>query len=51
MTEQIERVEATERAETATQERSGYDARAAQQKWQAFWAADQTFVPADGGST
>ena len=51
MTEQIERVEATERAETATQERSGYDARAAQQRWQAFWAADQTFVPADDGSS
>src|SRR5215218_4172886 len=51
MTEQIERVEATERAETATQERSGYDARAAQRRWQAFWAADRTFVPADDGSS
>ena len=50
MTEQIERVKATERAETATQERSGYDARAAQERWQAFWEADRTFVPADDGS-
>ncbi|GAA3694373.1 leucine--tRNA ligase [Microlunatus aurantiacus] len=27
-----------------------YDPAAAQQRWQAFWAADQTFVPADDGS-
>jgi leucyl-tRNA synthetase len=50
MTEQIERVEATERAETATRERTGYDARAAQDRWQAFWEADNTFVPKDDGS-
>ena len=51
MTEQIERVEeAAERAETAPRERTGYDARAAQDRWQAFWEADKTFVPADDGS-
>ena len=50
MTEQIERVEATERGEIMTRERTGYDARAAQQRWQAFWEADKTFVPADDGS-
>ena len=51
MTEQIERVEeAAERADTAPRERTGYDARAAQERWQAFWEADQTFVPADDGS-
>ena len=27
-----------------------YDPVAAQQRWQAFWAADRTFVPADDGS-
>ncbi len=30
--------------------RSGYDAAAAQQRWQAFWAADNTFSPKDDGS-
>ena len=51
MTEQIERVEeAAERAATAPRERNGYNARAAQERWQAFWEADQTFVPADDGS-
>jgi leucyl-tRNA synthetase len=51
MTEQIERVEeAAERADTAPRERTGYDARAAQERWQAFWEADKTFVPADDGS-
>ncbi len=30
-------------------ERTGYDAAAAQERWQAFWAADQTFTPADDG--
>ena len=50
MTEQIERVKATERAETATRERGGYNARAAQERWQAFWEADKTFAPADDGS-
>ena len=50
MTEQIERVEATERTETATREQTGYDARAAQERWQAFWEADKTFLPADDGS-
>ena len=50
MTEQIERVEASESADTATRERTGYDARAAQERWQAFWEADKTFVPKDDGS-
>ena len=50
MTEQIERVEATERGETVTREPTGYDARAAQERWQAFWEVDKTFVPADDGS-
>jgi leucyl-tRNA synthetase len=50
MTEQIERVDTAERAETAIREPTGYDARAAQQRWQAFWEADKTFVPADDGS-
>jgi leucyl-tRNA synthetase len=50
MTEQMERVGATERAETPTRERTGYDARAAQERWQAFWEADKTFVPRDDGS-
>jgi leucyl-tRNA synthetase len=49
MTEQIERVEEAA-AQTAPRERTGYDARAAQERWQAFWEADQTFVPADDGS-
>lgn len=30
--------------------RSGYDAPAAQEKWQQFWEADRTFAPADDGS-
>src|SRR5215216_3263833 len=51
MTEQIERVDTPEPADTVNREPSGYDARAAQERWQAFWEADQTFVPADGGST
>ncbi len=49
MTEQIERVDTAEPADTGTREPSGYDARAAQQRWQAFWEADKTFVPADDG--
>jgi leucyl-tRNA synthetase len=50
MTEQMERVGATERGVTPTRERGGYDVRAAQEKWQAFWEADKTFVPKDDGS-
>jgi leucyl-tRNA synthetase len=30
--------------------RSGYDAAAAQEKWQLFWEADGTFTPVDDGS-
>ena len=50
MTEQIDRVEAPEEADSATRERAGYDARAAQERWQAFWEADKTFAPTDDGS-
>ena len=50
MTEQIEQVEHSEPADTGTRERPGYDARAAQERWQAFWEADKTFVPKDDGS-
>jgi leucyl-tRNA synthetase len=50
MTEQIERVETPEPAEAPPGERAGYDARAAQERWQAFWEADKTFVPKDDGS-
>ena len=50
MTEQMERVEATERVEAAARERTAYDAPAAQQKWQAFWEADKTFMPKDDDS-
>jgi len=31
-------------------ERRGYDAKAAQERWQAYWAEQGTFVPADDGS-
>ena len=50
MTEQMERVDTPEPADTVTREPSGYDARAAQERWQAFWKADKTFVPVDDGS-
>ncbi|HET8914061.1 MAG TPA: leucine--tRNA ligase [Propionibacteriaceae bacterium] len=50
MTEQMERVDTPEPADTVNREPSGYDARAAQERWQAFWEADETFVPADDGS-
>jgi leucyl-tRNA synthetase len=50
MTEQIERVDTAEPADRSSREPSGYDARAAQQRWQAFWEADKTFAPADDGS-
>jgi leucyl-tRNA synthetase len=33
-----------------SREPTSYDADAAQQRWQAFWEADKTFVPADDGS-
>lgn len=32
------------------QEARGYDIAAAQEKWQAFWEADNTFAPLDDGS-
>jgi leucyl-tRNA synthetase len=50
MTEQMERVDTPERADAVSAARTSYDARAAQEKWQAFWEADKTFVPVDDGS-
>jgi leucyl-tRNA synthetase len=50
MTEQIERVDTAERSDAVSREPTSYDAHAAQQRWQAFWEADKTFVPADDGS-
>jgi leucyl-tRNA synthetase len=50
MTEQMERVDTPERADAVSGERTGYDARAAQEKWQAFWEADKTFVAVDDDS-
>jgi leucyl-tRNA synthetase len=50
MTEQMERVEATERVEAPARESTAYDAPAAQKKWQAFWEADKTFMPKDDDS-
>jgi len=50
MTEQMERVDAPARADAVSGERISYDARAAQEKWQAFWEADKTFAPVDDGS-
>jgi leucyl-tRNA synthetase len=35
---------------TEQAERTGYDAASAQQRWQAFWEEDQTFVARDDGS-
>ena len=32
---------------TQEQIRAGYDPAAAQERWQKFWEADQTFVPVD----
>ena len=34
---------------TEQAERTGYDAVSAQQRWQAFWEEDQTFVTRDDG--
>ncbi len=39
----------TEQAER-TDQRMGYDAVAAQQRWQEFWEDDATFTPADDGA-
>jgi leucyl-tRNA synthetase len=50
MTEQMERVDAPARADAVSGERISYDARAAQEKWQAFWEANKTFAPVDDGS-
>jgi leucyl-tRNA synthetase len=50
MTEQMERVDTPKRADAVSAARTSYDARAAQEKWQAFWEADKTFVPVDDGS-
>ena len=37
-------------ADPESREENRYDPAAAQQRWQEFWAADQTFVPVDDGS-
>ena len=51
MTDQIERTEVAESAgEGGTRSARGYDAVAAQERWQAFWEADRTFLPKDDGS-
>ena len=52
MTEQIvaEPVTAERRPEVEAREDHRYDPVRAQQRWQEFWAADQTFVPVDDGS-
>ena len=38
------------RTSGATADEHRYDPAAAQQRWQAYWAENQTFVPADDGS-
>src|ERR671910_947062 len=51
MTDQIERTEVAEPAgEGSTRSARSYDATAAQERWQAFWEADRTFLPKDDGS-
>jgi leucyl-tRNA synthetase len=49
MTDQWEQAEAAPIA-GAGETRPGYDAAAAQQRWQEFWETNQTFVPSDDGS-
>jgi leucyl-tRNA synthetase len=39
----------TDQAEAVRTASAGYDAGAAQERWQAFWESDQTFAPADDG--
>ncbi len=50
MTDQIERTQVAEPAGDGDRRVSGYDAPAAQERWQAFWEADGTFLPSDDGS-
>ena len=50
MTDQVERTEVAEPAAEGTRSARGYDATAAQERWQAFWEADRTFLPKDDGS-
>ncbi|GAA1829965.1 leucyl-tRNA synthetase [Microlunatus capsulatus] len=51
MTDQLEQTGTPGRDDDGTGEtRTGYDAAAAQTRWQAFWEADGTFVPKDDGS-
>ncbi|MDN5770027.1 MAG: leucine--tRNA ligase [Microlunatus sp.] len=40
----------TDNSRVAEESRATYDPVAAQERWPAFWEADQTFVPADDGS-
>jgi leucyl-tRNA synthetase len=49
VTDQIERTDAVP-VETG-EARPGYDAVAAQERWQAFWETDRTFSPRDDGLT
>ncbi|WP_375432987.1 leucine--tRNA ligase [uncultured Friedmanniella sp.] len=42
--------EPAEPAEESAETRSGYDAAAAQLRWQQYWETDQTFRPRDDGS-
>ncbi len=51
MTDQLEQTGTTGRDDDGTGEtRTGYDAAAAQTRWQQFWETDGTFVPKDDGS-
>ncbi|GAA1432002.1 leucine--tRNA ligase [Microlunatus lacustris] len=51
MTDQLEQTGTTGRDEDGAGEtRSGYDAAAAQTRWQQFWETEQTFTPKDDGS-
>src|SRR3712207_9070919 len=47
MTDQMERTDA---AREDGEARTGYDAAAAQRRWQEFWETDRTFAPKDDGS-
>jgi leucyl-tRNA synthetase len=51
VTDQLEQTGTTGRDDDGTGEtRTGYDAAAAQTRWQQFWETDGTFVPKDDGS-
>jgi len=52
VTDQTERIEESTPVDDRSEARAraGYDAIAAQQRWQAFWDADRTFVARDDGT-